>query len=228
MSDDLITHASCVGNSKAILRARYLNLYTFELEYPRFIHSEFMTHRCLTADTVLTFDLPAGAAKSKYRAYTMTLGEFWDKWENGSAPHTTRWGSTRRYNLQGRLNKMRLRAVDEASMEVMHTTITDCWKVGVKPVYLLSAGEYKVKCTADHLILTDKGWKELQDITPCCDMVYCNTRKKYTEPPRDPFKKINGMWVSSWNKQVMPEVLERQCGSCYDAGARRVLLRFTT
>lgn len=45
MSDDLITHASCVGNSKAILRARYLNLYTFELEYPRFIHSEFMTHR---------------------------------------------------------------------------------------------------------------------------------------------------------------------------------------
>lgn len=44
MSDD-ICHAYCVGNSKAIIRARWNNLYTFELEYPRFIHSEFMTHR---------------------------------------------------------------------------------------------------------------------------------------------------------------------------------------
>lgn len=43
--DDEITHAYCVGNSKAILRARCTDLYTFELEYPRFIHSEFMTHR---------------------------------------------------------------------------------------------------------------------------------------------------------------------------------------
>jgi hypothetical protein len=177
-----------------------------------------MTHRCLTADTVLTFDLPAGASKSKYHSYTMTLGEFWDKWENGSTPHATRWGGVRRYNLRGRLNKMRLRAVDESAMEIMHTTIKDCWKVGIKPVYLLSAGDYKVKCTADHLILTDNGWKELQDIVPFCDKVYCNTRKKYEKPPRDPYKKINGMWVSRWNKRVLPEVLKQQNGCCYACG----------
>ena len=51
MSEDPISKVYCVGNSKAIIRARWNNLYTFELEYPRFIHSEFMTHRCLTADT---------------------------------------------------------------------------------------------------------------------------------------------------------------------------------
>ena len=45
MSDDPISKVYCVGNSKAIIRARWNNLYTFELEYPRFIHSEFMTHR---------------------------------------------------------------------------------------------------------------------------------------------------------------------------------------
>lgn len=45
MSDDPISKIYCVGNSKAIIRARWDNLYTFELEYPRFIHSEFMTHR---------------------------------------------------------------------------------------------------------------------------------------------------------------------------------------
>lgn len=181
MSDDPISKVYCVGNSKAIIRARWDNLYTFELEYPRFIHSEFMTHRCLTADTVLTFDLPSGSRDSKCRAYTMTIGDFWDKWENGSSPHATRWGGVRRYDMKGRLNKMRLRSVDESTMEVTHTTITDCWKVGVKPVYKITAGDFSVTCTADHLILTDSGWKELQDIAVGRDKVYCNTRKKYNE-----------------------------------------------
>lgn len=197
----------------------YENLWTFELVYPRYIHSEFMTHRCLTADTVLTFDLPSGSRDRKCRAYQMTLGDFWDKWENGSAPHTNRWGGVRRYDMKGRLNKMRLRSVDESTMEVTHTTITDCWKVGVKPVYKITAGDFSVTCTADHLILTDSGWKELQDITVGRDKVYCNTRKKYAEPYFDPYKKINGEWVSTWNKKIKPEVLERQGFRCADCGA---------
>lgn len=219
MSDDPISKVYCVGNSKAIIRARWNNLYTFELEYPRFIHSEFMTHRCLTADTVLTFDLPSGSRGSKHRSYQMTLGDFWDKWENGSSPHATRWGGVRRYDMKGRLNKMRLRSVDESTMEVTHTTVTDCWKVGVKPVYKITAGDFSVTCTADHLILTDSGWKELQDIAVGRDKVYCNTRKKYTEPRFDPYKKINGEWVSTWNSKVKPEVSERQGFRCTDCGA---------
>ena len=219
MSDDPISKVYCVGNSKAIIRARWDNLYTFELEYPRFIHSEFMTHRCLTADTVLTFDLPSGSRGSECKAYTMTLGDFWDKWENGSAPHATRWGGVRRYDMKGRLNKMRLRSVDESTMEVTHTTITDCWKVGVKPVYKITAGDFSVTCTADHLILTDSGWKELQDIAVGRDKVYCNTRKKYTEPRFDPYRKINGKWVPYWNSKVKPEVSERQGFRCADCGS---------
>lgn len=219
MSDDPISKVYCVGNSKAIIRARWDNLYTFELEYPRFIHSEFMTHRCLTADTVLTFDLPSGSRGSKHRSYQITLGDFWDKWENGSSTHATRWGGVRRYDMKGRLNKMRLRSVDESTMEVTHTTITDCWKVGVKPVYKITAGDFSVTCTADHLILTDSGWKELQDIAVGRDKVYCNTRKKYTELRFDPYKKINGEWVSCWNKKVKPEVSERQGFRCADCGA---------
>lgn len=219
MSEDPISKVYCVGNSKAIIRARWNNLYTFELEYPRFIHSEFMTHRCLTANTVLTFDLPSGSKGSKCKAYQITLGDFWDKWENGSSPHATRWGGVRRYDMKGRLNKMRLRSVDESTMEVTHTTVTDCWKVGVKPVYKITAGDFSVTCTADHLILTDSGWKELQDIAVGRDKVYCNTRKKYTEPRFDPYKKINGEWVSRWNAEVKPEVSERQGFRCADCGA---------
>ena len=214
---------STVGQSVATVIADTVStegkrITTFELVYPRYIHSELMTHRCLTADTVLTFDLPSGSHGIDYRPYTMTLGEFWDKWENGSAPHASRWGTTRRCDMKGRLNKMRLRAVDESNLEVTHTTITDCWKVGIKPVYKLTAGEYSVTCTADHLILTDKGWKELQDIVPNCDKVYCNTRKKFTEKRFDPYKKIGGQWVSRWTKKVLPEVCERQDFKCADCG----------
>lgn len=208
-----------VGSSEALCICHQDNLYTFVLRYPRMIHSEFMTHRCLTADTVLTFDLPSGSRGRKRKAYQMTLGDFWDKWENGSSPHATRWGGVRRYDMKGRLNKMRLRSVDESTMEVTHTTITDCWKVGVKPVYKLTAGDFSVTCTADHLILTNSGWKELQDIAVGRDKVYCNTRKKYTEPRFDPYKKINGEWVSTWNSKVKSEVSERQGFRCADCGA---------
>ena len=208
-----------VGSSEALCICHKDNLYTFVLRYPRMIHSEFMTHRCLTADTVLTFDLPSGSRGRKCKAYQMTLGDFWDKWENGSSPHATRWGGVRRYDMKGRLNKMRLRSVDESTMEVTHTTITDCWKVGVKPVYKITAGDFSVTCTADHLILTDSGWKELQDIAVGRDKVYCNTRKKYAEPRFDPYKKINGEWVSTWNSKVKSEVSERQGFRCADCGA---------
>lgn len=208
-----------VGSSEALCICHQDNLYTFVLRYPRMIHSEFMTHRCLTADTVLTFDLPSGSRGRKCKAYQMTLGDFWDKWENGSSPHATRWGGVRRYDMKGRLNKMRLRSVDESTMEVTHTTITDCWKVGVKPVYKITAGDFSVTCTADHLILTNSGWKELQDIAVGRDKVYCNTRKKYTEPRFDPYKKINGEWVSRWNSKIKHEVSERQGFRCADCGA---------
>ena len=57
MSEDPISKVYCVGNSKAIIRARWDNLYTFELEYPRFIHSEF-EHQCRQVyDTGFNYNL---------------------------------------------------------------------------------------------------------------------------------------------------------------------------
>ena len=60
---------------------------TFLLEYPRYIHSELMTHRCLASDTRLVFDLPAGKKTSGKRKYTMTIGDFCHKWNYGAAEH---------------------------------------------------------------------------------------------------------------------------------------------
>lgn len=64
---------------------------TFQLHYPRFIHSEFMTHRlfCLSADTELDFELPAGQGNNVRRKYSMTIEDFVHKWLNGSKEHKT-------------------------------------------------------------------------------------------------------------------------------------------
>lgn len=65
-------------------------LTTFELRYPRFIHAEFMTHRtfCLSGDSELEFDLPAGTKNHKYkRIHKMSIKEFVNKWHRGVKKH---------------------------------------------------------------------------------------------------------------------------------------------
>lgn len=60
-------------------------LTTMVWRYPRFIHSEIMTHRmfCLAGDVELEFDLPAGADGYR-RVHRLRLDEFVDKWMYGA------------------------------------------------------------------------------------------------------------------------------------------------
>lgn len=59
---------------------------TLEVTYPRFVHSELLTHRmlCLAGDAELEFDLPSGGSRSEHRVHRMRLDEFVDKWVNGA------------------------------------------------------------------------------------------------------------------------------------------------
>lgn len=256
---------------------------TYELVFPRYIHAELLTHRCLAGQTVLDFDLPTPQSCGSRRIYSMSIAEFCDKWENGSTPcnaprtvnldmskldmnreydvkeiaaiygiskaniftacregklkhrrigrsvyvlgkdfakYRATVGTGRRFSLKSRLSAMRLRCYDENSGNVVYTHITDCWHVGRKKTYKLSAGEYEITATADHLILTMDGWKELQDITPGVDLVICNSRKLYEEPVTDRYKKINGNWVSTWVNRVKPSVIARQKGCCFSCGKK--------
>jgi len=62
-------------------------LTTMQLMYPRFIHSEFMTHRtfCIAGSARLDFDLPTPGPGQARRVHSMTIAEFVDKWHNGAA-----------------------------------------------------------------------------------------------------------------------------------------------
>lgn len=69
-----------------------VRLTTMEVRFPRFVLSEFNTHRtfCLDGDTELYFDLPSGKSKNGTQRFTMTLRELHEKWHQGATPRKNR------------------------------------------------------------------------------------------------------------------------------------------
>jgi len=135
------------------------------LTYPRFIHSELMTHRmfsrnsasCLTADTIITIESPNRIKKgNKSSSNNMTIKEIVDKWIDGDNLGRT---------LKHRLKPMYLRCLNEDTGEFITTHITNCFRQGIQDVYEIElTNSYKIKCTKNHRIFTNKGWKTLNDI----------------------------------------------------------------
>src|SRR5487761_2747299 len=124
-------------------------LTTMEARYPRFIHSELMTHRvfCLEAGTRLYFDLPS--RKGDTKRYTMTIAEFHDRWHAGA---------------KRSLEKMNLRSCDEDTRVISHTHVSDIAFSGYLPVYRVTTADGKtITTTAEHRFLTPTGWSTLRE-----------------------------------------------------------------
>ena len=75
------TEATVIADS---ITNQGVRVTTMQLRMHRFILAEFNTHRtfCLSGETDLEFDLPG----FDRRVHHMTMGEFYDKWNNGAAP----------------------------------------------------------------------------------------------------------------------------------------------
>lgn len=112
---------------------------------------------------------------------------------------------------------MRIRQVDEDTGEVITSTVRDCVFSGVKRVFRLTAGEFSIEATEDHLVLTGEGWKRLADIRVGVDTVV--TYKYGALAGEDPYRKIGGKWVSQWSRKVRFQVSERQGGRCAETGS---------
>ena len=69
-----------------------VRLTTLEVRFPRFILSEFNTHRmfCLDGETELYFDMPSYEKNGGTKRFSMTLREFHDKWHDGAAARKNR------------------------------------------------------------------------------------------------------------------------------------------
>lgn len=140
-------------------------LTTFILEYPRFFHSEVMTHRmfsknaasCLSGDTVITIEKPSILKLGKKMKHTqMTISDIVNKWFNGD--------STGR-DMKNRLSSMNLRCLNEDTGEFITTKIKNCIKSGIKDLYEITLyNGYKLKCTKEHRIFGSNGWFTLNDL----------------------------------------------------------------
>jgi flavin-dependent thymidylate synthase len=130
------------------------------LKMPIFVARQLVRHRtaCLTGDMAITFDLPSGkAGNGAPRAYPLTIKQLYDRFyvRNGVQSCETK---------RKRIQEMRLRCCDEDNLTVTHTSITDVWENGIKPIIkVVFANGDALRATADHLCFTDQGWLRLSE-----------------------------------------------------------------
>ena len=135
-------------------------------------------------------------------------GESWKTWRRSTG--------LRRFSLRSRLKQMQIRQINETSGDIQLSNVVDCLVSGTQNVFRLVAGNFSVVATKKHRIKTAKGWKRLGDIVPGVDAVLCY--KYGTGLFDDPYKKIDGRWVSRWASEVRDQVAERQNWVCSETG----------
>lgn len=147
----------------------------------------------------------AGARKEK-RSWMM-LGSSVIDWRNSLQSH----------NIVNRLSSMQIRQYNETTGKIQNSTVEAVIDSGLKEVWVLEAGDYKLPASNNHLILTDSGWKRLEDIQ-IGEHIVVRRNGKLPDEIVDPnrYKKINGQWTVKWNKSKREELkaIDPLCRSC--------------
>jgi thymidylate synthase ThyX len=69
-------------------------------------------------------------------------------------------------SMRPRLERMKLRSLDEQTGEIIHTTVADIWETGMKPVFKVTLDTgYTLKMSKDHRCFTERGWLTLEQAT---------------------------------------------------------------
>lgn len=141
-------------------------LTTFELTYPRFIHSELMTHRdfsrnassCLTGDTLVYFLKPSCLKRGELTiSQKTTLHDLSKKWF---------FGDSKRRSMKSRIKNMYLRSLNLETGQFEFAHITDVFNQGVQEVYeVVLKNGYSIKCTTNQKIYTQNGWITLENLS---------------------------------------------------------------
>jgi 5-methylcytosine-specific restriction endonuclease McrA len=122
-----------------------------------------------------------------------------------------------RFDMRSRLSAMRIRQLNEKTGDIQWSRVVDAIESGVKPVYELIAGDYKVAATADHRIFTENGWKRLGDIVVgehIATRRFGLPEEEHLDPKR--LLKIGGRWRSRWQIEVRREAqaIDPICRRC--------------
>lgn len=125
---------------------------TLKVRVPRMILAEFNTHRCLAGETRLLFlDHDQGVVGHSF----FTIERLYKGW-NGDEAKMSR----------DVIKNLPLAYYDPETDQVLTSHITDIWLVGKKKTFVVNVDGIAAPlvATADHLVLTDTGWKEVQQI----------------------------------------------------------------
>jgi thymidylate synthase (FAD) len=142
--------------------------------FPHSVMQQARTHRvgvsfdvqCLAGDTEITF-LQAGGGLRKIR-----IAELHDLWTNGerASRHRQIGGrqgevpGTYRRDCRKRLQKMRLRVLNEDTKVFETSHLKDVTCSGLQPVYRLTMEDGRtLDCTANHRLLTPDGWQTMAE-----------------------------------------------------------------
>lgn len=130
---------------------------------------------------------------------------------------------TRRCPMKDRIRRMYIRCYNPSTGEVSNTHITNVWQTGEKPTKILKTVDgHSIQGSYDHLIYTNHGWKQLQDVVVGRDKVYVlkNTLKDEERTTYDRNKIYNedGTSLSVWTKNIKPMVYHEQNGLCAHCG----------
>jgi thymidylate synthase (FAD) len=140
--------------------------------FPHSVMQQARTHRvgvsfdvqCLAADTEITFLHSSGALRR------IRIADLHDLWTNGERAHRARHqrgrqgeepGSYRR-DCRRRLQKMKLRVLNEDTGVFETSHIRDVICSGLQPLYRLTMEDGRsLDCTANHRLFTPDGWQTM-------------------------------------------------------------------
>ncbi|NBX76110.1 MAG: hypothetical protein EBQ92_06110, partial [Proteobacteria bacterium] len=101
------------------------------------------------------FDLPGKKAKGKKQLHKISLENLYKKWNSKDALGIA---------LKNRIKNMNVRCFDEDTKELTHAHIKDVFNTGIKDIYEIElANGKKIRSTKEHKVLTQDGFKSLEE-----------------------------------------------------------------
>jgi flavin-dependent thymidylate synthase len=133
---------------------------------PMFVARQWIRHRtaCLAEGTEVYFDL-SDVRHGGGEPHKLRVEEIWDRFH--TTPGLSRPDEQRDPSfMSDAVRSMRLRQVDEESLEIQHTRVVDVYRNGPKPVFRVRLQDGKcIEATSDHRFLFADGWSSLRAAT---------------------------------------------------------------
>lgn len=196
-----------------------------EVQAPIMVFREWHRHRtqCLAGDSAITCVTPIGTTfkRSIKELFELKHGGVVDsappKHRNGtSKAGTPVWRKARRQdpwrirklpNCQNRL----LRVLDERTGLFETSLMADVWESGVKPLFLVKAGDFALRASAEHPFLTKRGWVKVKDLSRGDEIARMGKVAAHERPIPPALRAGIGVWTSMMRCRLINSTTDK----CY-------------